>query len=213
MTNSGHTACLIFGTFNPLTIAHVNMSAIAKRTLPDADVIYIPAKNRFLRSWKGLDNRAILDDKIRLGLIREAFCGTDYVSVSSVEIDGLTDGRTYNTIRYFRDEKGYDDIYLCFGTDKVAELHTWYRGPEIIRENRFLILTRGQGLSEAMTEETAMYRDNFIEVPCDMPSVSATMVREACQKGELDRVKDFLPFNVYDYLKQNNAYAKNSKMG
>lgn len=200
MTNRD-TVCLIFGTFNPTTNAHINMAKVIHEKVPAADIIYVPAKKRFLESWKGLGTEHILQDKDRCSLLKEALEELTYAAVSTVEIDGLTDGKTYNTLRYFRETCGYSKLFLCFGTDKVAELERWYMGREMIAENSFLILTRDEALEAVMTDYTRQYAEHFAEVKSDMPGVSATQVREACESGDWELVKELVPANVYEYMK------------
>ncbi|MCR5743676.1 MAG: nicotinate-nicotinamide nucleotide adenylyltransferase [Lachnospiraceae bacterium] len=195
------TIVLIFGTFNPITNAHIQMGIVAKRHLPDALIIYIPSKNYFLRSWKGMKNTAIMDGDNRAALMRQALAPYGFL-VDDLEITTPISGKTYDTIAVMKEKYQTDDIYILMGTDKVAELERWYRGEELIAQNRFLIICRdGQALDTSVTATVTKYSGNFTPLDnSDYSSVSSTAVRRAYIEGRLEDVRDYIPDNVYTYL-------------
>jgi len=190
---------LLFGTFNPFTNAHLNIGHIAKENYPDYDIFYVPAKAKFMSEYKGLNCGDILSEDNRLDMIRGSIEGTEDFYVTDVEFGGIVDGKTMNTIAYFKEELGYEDVVLCFGTDKISELEFWYRGRELVSDNKFLIITRdGNSLDSVMTEYTRMYRGNFREVKNDtFSSLSGSLVRKAIENGDRDFVKKSVPEYVY----------------
>ena len=46
---------IIGGSFNPVTKAHVEIGQIASKELPGWQILYIPAPDRFLTSWKSME--------------------------------------------------------------------------------------------------------------------------------------------------------------
>ena len=48
---------IIGGSFNPVTKAHVEIGQIASKELPGWQILYIPAPDRFLTSWKSMEKR------------------------------------------------------------------------------------------------------------------------------------------------------------
>lgn len=191
---------LVFGTFNPVTNAHIGMGRAAQRVLPEARVIYIPSNGRFLHSWKNLDEKNTLSDAERAGLLRQAGAPFGF-EVDTLEMDGTVDGKTYHTVEYFK-KKGYN-VYVCMGMDKVPEFELWYYSEELLRENRFLICTRNHThIADVATPLVQKYMDHFQEVPmdCEMQEISATQVREAYLNGTLEQVRDKIPDCVYTFL-------------
>ena len=63
---------IIGGSFNPVTKAHVEIGQIAARELPGWQILYIPAPDRFLTSWKAMEKNDILSGEQRLNLLRKA---------------------------------------------------------------------------------------------------------------------------------------------
>lgn len=196
-------AVLIIGTFNPITNAHIHIGKMALEMLPDARVFYVPAKDDFLKGWKGMNESMVLKEDERLMLVRKAAEPLGFM-VSDVEIKGIVDGKTIHTAEYFKNVLGFDTVYFCMGTDKIPELHRWFEGERLISEYKFLVIERdGNTLDEVMTEQTKAHADNFIRVQDDgsCADISSTKIRNACINGVLEEVKRDIPEEVYLYLK------------
>lgn len=196
---------LIFGTFNPITNAHIQMGVLAKKQLPDSRIIYIPSKNRFLSSWKMMDKRSIMDGDVRICLMEEALATYGF-EVCDIEVATDISGKTYDTIEAVKEIYGTDEIYICMGTDKVGELHIWYKGEQLISENRYLIISRDGCELDTETYAIKKYPDRFTLIPNDdYCSVSSTEIREAYISKNLDSVRDSIPDTVYEYLKTHEG--------
>lgn len=195
-------AVLLFGGFNPFTNAHLLIGELALKERPDADIIYVPARLKYLEEWKGMDRSDTLPEKERLELIKGSIKDIEGLSVTDIELNGTVDGKTINTVNYFKNELGYEEVTICMGTDKVAEFETWYRGRELIARNKFLIITRGGvSLSEVMTDYTRLYADHFTPLFNDrLEGLSATKVREAIREGNRAFVKESVPDYVYRHF-------------
>lgn len=194
------TAVLIFGTFNPITNAHVNMGLTAKRMIPDSDIIYVPARDAFLKGWKKYDDSSILKDRILL-----LYSVTERLGfkVTDIELDGTVDGRSVNTISYMKEHPGYSDVWFCMGTDKLNEITTWYKADELLGKNRFLVFKRA-GSDEAIAGfRSGPYYDNFtfVDDPENLYDVSSTLVRKMIFDGNVDAIKDLVPPEVYEHYK------------
>lgn len=188
----------IFGSFNPVTNAHIEMGLAVRNALgSDAQIIYEPASDRYLRSWKGYQETDILPEDVRLRLLYEAAKEHDFI-VSSIEIIGLTDGRTYNTLAYY----GLKDSVLCLGMDNIAELPKWYKWQELLQKVKLLIFRREDQMREASREVSdVLARANSYQI-VDLPGqdgISATRVRDYYREGRMEEVKALVPVNVYEY--------------
>ena len=202
---------MIIGTFNPITNAHIHIGEMAKEVLPDANVFYVPAKDDFLKGWKGMNESMVLKEDERLMLVRKAVEPLKF-EVSDIEIKRIVDGKTIHTAEYFKKVLGFDTVYFCMGTDKIPELHRWFEGERLISEYKFLIIEReGKPLNEVMTEQTKAHAGNFISVQDDgsCADISSTKIRSACTDGRLEEVKRDIPEEVYLYLKERKELFRN----
>ncbi len=199
---------LIFGTFNPLTNAHIRIGRLAKEAFPEAQVIYVPAKDAFLKGWKGLRNSA-MDGRTRLTLMREAFKDYGFIA-EDIELSTDISGKTFDTVEALKQKYGSDEAILVFGTDKLKELHLWYRSRELVSGNRFLIVTRDhETLDTAASPLVKEFISNFTEVRnSEYDTVSSTEVRKAYLTGHLEKIKDSVPPAVYEYLSTHKGVYK-----
>lgn len=195
-----NTAVLIMGTFNPITKAHVELGIGAKKIFPEADIIYVPSNLSFMKGWKNVDDSFLSDDE-RIMLIRESIEEHLDFSVTDVEITGVSDGRTYNTVQLLREE--YNRIVIVMGIDKLDELDRWYNADKLFSENSVLVFERnGENLESMMTDFIRTHRESFTAatMPDCYEYISSTAVREAYDTGNLSQIKKDVPEKVYTFL-------------
>lgn len=200
MTNKG--VVLLFGAFNPFTNAHLLIGKLAKEKYPEFEICYVPSRLSYMLEWKGMDKSQVMSEEFRYNLIKGSIEGIKDFSVTDIELKGIVNGKTYNTIHYFKEVLGYDEVVLCMGTDKVSELETWYKGEDLVRENKFMIVTRsGEKLASKMTDFTNLYKENFSEVENhSLESLSASYVRDLIKREEWEKVREVVPEYVYNKL-------------
>jgi len=193
------TAILIMGTFNPITSAHVALGEEAKKVMPWADVIYVPSNLSFMRDWKEIDE--FLSDEDRISLIRESIASIPDASVSDIEITGVSDGRTYNSVNIIKEK--YEEAVIVMGIDKLDELDRWYNADRLFSENKVLVFERsGENLESRMTDFIRQRRDSFVaeSMPACYGDISSTAVRKAFKEGNLAAIEEYVPQNVYAFL-------------
>ena len=132
---------------------------------------------------------------------------TEYgFEVDDIEVATDISGRTYDTIAALKKKYDTDDICICMGTDKVAELSKWYKGRSLVAENKYLIISRNKEELDMSDETVREFSDNFVLIENDeYDNVSASMVREAFLAGQLDSIKESIPDAVYRYLKEHKG--------
>lgn len=198
---------MIGGSFNPVTKAHVEMGRIAAKELgTDWEVLYVPAPDRFLTSWKEMKPQDILSGEQRLGLLRRAVEPEGFFC-EDCEVYGRTSGRTYDTIRYLKERRGEDTafLYVC-GTDKLPELQRWYRADDLFDMAGILVISRDGDDPKQLIQSSPflMKRKDRILIsqePRRYPDYSATKVRESIKAGDM-RWKDMVPETVQDELER-----------
>ncbi|MCR5477316.1 MAG: NAD(+) synthase [Lachnospiraceae bacterium] len=212
---SDHRLILIMGTFNPPTKAHVAMGTALRERFPEADICYLPSADRFGREWKGFSGGEALNLHTRAELLRGAVPAS-VAGVSEVEGDAeKTDGRTYNTARWFREHTG-KRIVLAIGADQLGKLGKWYMAEDLAREYEFVIFTRsltGEESKAGLPENFTPWKEHFTFLEFPYGDVSSTRVREAYLEGRLPEIRDLVPENVYRYLEETKgAYWRGERM-
>lgn len=127
---------LIFGSFNPIHNAHIQIADDAiKNGLVDI-VWFVPAKqNPFKDPYE-------ISDIDRLAMIRQV---TKYPSIHCcmVEFSGEPEStKTYDVYQCIKSHcSSEDSLTIICGSDTYAEIPNWYRGKELLEED-FLIYER-----------------------------------------------------------------------
>ena len=205
---------LVFGTFNPVTNAHIHIGKLAKEHINADRVLYIPAHDKFLGDWKRMGSESILHSTTRISLLREAIAEYGF-EVEEAETDGVVDGKTYNTVAYLHQKYPNDEFYLCMGIDKVPELDIWYEAEKLIANNKFLVIDRDEKtLYDVITKSqlAQKYEGNFISVHnTEYASVNATEIRKAYTENKIEKMKKKIPQSVYNYLNNNREVFKNAQ--
>lgn len=192
---------LIPGSFNPITNAHIEMARVAQRKINAEKVYFIPAHDTYVAQ-----KRTLIPGKSRCRLIEEAT--PDDMTYISYEVDSFLPQKTYDTITKLREycDKDYKfyNFYICLGMDNIKTLTTWYNWQPFVEENMFVACVRdGQNLDESLAEtELIQYRDRFVEVMISENHISSSLVRNLCEQGRFDEIKNIVPENVCKYLRR-----------
>ena len=184
---------VIFGTFNPLTMAHIQIGLLAQKKVNAQKVIYVIAQDSFLQNWKQMDNDSIIPADFRFKLMKQALNDYGFIA-SDIELTGKSDGKTYNSINYLKTIYPNYKFYIVMGTDKVGELDKWYKSEQLISENKFLIIDRDNNKLEDVIVSsplTSKYQNNFISITNDKFNfVSSTIIRQAYVDNTLEQYRD-----------------------
>lgn len=195
----------IFGVFNPVTDAHMEMAHKARAFLGEGGrVVFVPASGSYIRQYKKYGNGDVMDAETRFKLLKEHASSFGY-EVSGAEIEGETDGKTYNTVKYLKAEGSI----LCMGMDAFCSVPAWYEAKKLMGEMYFLVFNRFSreippGIVPIMERTKGTFVTNLEE---SFSGISSSDVRNAYRAGSMDEVKKLVPYNVYRYLKEEkNVY-------
>lgn len=192
---------LILGSFNPVTNAHITMGMIAQDVLgQNYKITYVPASDKYIRGWKGYNDGNILSSPLRVKLLHEEASKHGFL-VSLIEANGISDGKTYNTISCF----GFYDTVLCIGMDNINKIKKWYKWRELLLNTKLLVFERsGCVVNDKTMDILAKAREyRIVEMPADVANISSTEVRNYYKNGNMEKLKSLVPESTYNYLKEN----------
>ncbi len=200
---------VITGTFNPVTNAHMELGKFAKEKLGDScQVVYVPAKASFLRTWKHMESKDIIPDADRYQMLMQAASKNGFLC-DSCEIYDTVPGNTYLTLEYLADKYKMrkQDVYYVCGSDKLSELNRWSYAEKLVNEYQFLIVRRNFDDVEEIIQKNSFLekrREHFIIMDSspENQSISSTMVRDAIKERKLEDVKEIIPDIVYQELER-----------
>jgi len=118
---------------------------------------------------------------------------------SDLELRHEAPSYTSRTLHKFHD-RGYEPTQLHFviGADAFAEIQTWFRWQDVVREVEFIVVTR-PGHQYVSPPGARVHRLETVALP-----VSSSEIRAALGRGETPAE---LPKAVAEYIRANGLYA------
>lgn len=199
---------ILGGTFNPIHNGHLALGLAAMEQYDLEKIWLMPSK---LPPHKS--HFAMLSEEHRLAMTKLA-AGTNEKFIAS-DFELKREGLTYTADTLELLTKEYPDckFYFIVGGDSLIKFKFWRR-PERILELAALLGAGRAGYEESAVKKAA--KDLQTQFPQaeigtivlnDYP-ISSNEIRETFYTGVPERVKQYLPESVWDYLQQHNLYTK-----
>lgn len=190
------------GTFDPPHNGHVH-ACKSFLGLYKVDKMYIIPT--FIPPHKVRDSD--ISAEMRMEMSKLAFEGiADNIEVSDIELKRQGTSYTADTLKQFKNI-GCEKIYLLCGTDMFVTLDTWYN-PKYIFDTATIVCIRRENDEEMATlidEKSKIYRDLF-GADIEFIHKKAIEVSSSDLRKNIVNLKDFVPGNVFEYIKSNNLY-------
>jgi nicotinate-nucleotide adenylyltransferase len=191
MTSTG----LLFGSFNPVHIAHVAIAGYMKE-FEGLDEIWfiISPRNPFKSSGQ------LVSPPARLEMTRLAIMHYPAFSASDFEFNMPLPSYTINTLEKLSGEYPGRDFRLILGTDNIESIGHWKEGKTLVNEYKFLFYPR-PGTENA---SLSIFRNARI-TDAPLIEVSSTFIRESIRSGK--NMRAFVPSETWDYIEKNGFYS------
>lgn len=147
-------------------------------------------------------NRNFADFHHRFNMLKLAFGRPENLLISDVENKLPKPSYTINTIDYFADKYPDHTLYLCIGEDSYNEFTSWHEWEEIVRKCTLLVARRPESKERAELPALLKAKARFVEH--DPVDISSSSIRKMVGEGK--EVKEFLPEEVYAYIREHQLY-------
>lgn len=184
---------LFGGSFNPPTIAHVEMAEILAKTYKEANLVITPVADHYKKP-------ELMPFVNRYEMARLAFQHITACTISDYEQTTQTFLGTINTVEHFL--KQDNDIRVAMGFDLLKTLHTWISFDSLINKARFIVFDR-QNNCDAFIKSSpylSQYQNRFEIINIDIV-VSSSYYRET-----LDAT--VIPMSVSSYIDEQGLYRR-----
>jgi nicotinate-nucleotide adenylyltransferase len=177
------------GTFDPIHRAHLVVAREAADAFALDQVLFIPAANP-------PHKEAGTPYEHRYKMVELACTGDPRFSPSRLEEDS---GKSYSVYTIERVKAMGGDVYFVIGADAFAEIQTWFRWQDVVREADFIVVTR-PGHQYLSPPGARVHRLETVALP-----VSSSEIRAALARGETPAE---LPQVVLEYIRANGLYIR-----
>lgn len=168
---------LYFGSFNPVHRGHVALAEMVLDKDKADEVVLVVSPQNPHKIYADLAPELMRFEMCELACAASKY--PDRIRVSAIEFTLERPSYTINTLRYLTENFGEDrQFILLLGADNIATIDTWYCYREILRDYPILVYPR-QGCDPGAYADGTDYLES-----APLYNYSATMVREALQRGE-----------------------------
>ena len=196
---------ILGGTFNPVHNGHLALAKSALERGGLEKIIFIPTA---LPPHKS--SRELITASDRMEMLRRAVGGHPALEVSDIELKRGGKSYTVDTLRQLREVLGPEaEFYLIIGADNLLEIADWREVEKLVRECRFIIITRPGFSLDKLSGENARWANKIIEkdgsniIELSLPA-SSSEIRERIGRGE--NVGNSVPEGVLDYIREKGLY-------
>lgn len=182
------------GTFNPLHNGHI---ALAKAFLNQCGLdevwFVVSPQNPFKV------DKVLLDDKLRLQMVREALKDEPVLKVSDVEFHLPKPSYMYRTLHSLSTKYPDASFTLLIGGDNWKAFGRWKNADEIVKNYRIAVYPRrGENIVENQLP------GNVVLLRMPLIDISSTEIRQKIQNHR--SITGLVPSAVERFIVENNCY-------
>lgn len=192
------------GTFNPIHLGHIYMAREASEKLGLNRVIFmvnaVPPHKKLAYCTASHH---------RLNMVKLALKDEDKFFIDEYETHRKTRSYTYKTIDYISQMTDKSNtIFLIIGADSLMQLDSWKHFERLFERCSFAVIPRDnyddKSCIEKITALNNKYDAKIYYLETEQMSISSTDIRDAHD----DIKRSMLCDDVYDYIIENNLYAR-----
>lgn len=194
--------CVLFGSFNPLTNAHVTALRTAVEAIGADKGLFVATNGRYLkRKTVKINDPFYLPEDERQAIIEKVCEREPKLAFWGFELGGINPSR-FKTLCKIQGQYPDAEIYEILGADKLHTILKSSHGEEYIDAFRFVVFERYDIDPDVLFSENPLLgkrRDSFVILP-PLSAISSTEVRDRFYAGK--DFSDLVPDVVVEALKQ-----------
>ncbi len=204
---SKNVAVVFGGSFNPPTLAHVNLLEEAIKQLDASFGIFVPASNNYVSNKavaKGID--LIFSEEARLNMLRVICAKHNKMYVSTCEYGDDGKGHTCSTLsKIHRKLPNYKLVFLI-GADNLNEVPTWRNSESMLDSYVEFAVTNRNGIDidEVINNDEFLtkYKDKFhkVVVSDSISKISSTKVRKLTAEMDIELLRSMMDPDTIKFL-------------
>jgi nicotinate-nucleotide adenylyltransferase len=193
------------GTFDPPHYGHIHLAEYIQQTKKLDKILFVLSA-----APPHKPNKPVTPFTHRLNMLNLAIAGNNTFEVSTIEQQRLPiPSYTYDTMNILTKTLENDKLFLIIGGDSLLQLHTWYKGRELVEKYNFIVYPRSNEnivqskMKTHWSDELSSKLINSVILSKLYPVSSTEIRKNIYSSGNLD---DSLTPKIIDYIHENNLY-------
>jgi nicotinate-nucleotide adenylyltransferase len=193
------------GTFDPVHNGHLGIAESACRELGLAQVLFVPARDPWLKGRRG-----IAPSQHRVEMVKLAIFDDPRYNISYVDLKRNGPSYTVDTLSDLGLESGSAaDLYFILGMDAMEGLLGW-KEPERIIEMCHLVVAKRLGVDvidfKALEQRLPGVSEKVMMIDNELYDINSTEIRR--RVGDGHSISGLVPDAVARYIRENDLYLK-----
>lgn len=186
------------GSFNPPHKMHLNIvEELLNNKILDK-VIIVPTGLHY--SYKN----NLISNEHRFNMLKIMTKHNKQIEVSDFEFKD-EEIHSYDTLEYYKNIYKNDTLYFICGLDNLSYVDKWYKGEYLLKNYKFLVITRDTNNLDEILNKYKTYQENIIITSIKSNTISSSFVRQELQKKNYN-LSSYVDQEVLEYIKENNLY-------
>ena len=193
---------ILGGAFDPVTKGHIETAQLVLDATGKFDEVWL------MPCYQHLFGKEMTSPEQRLEMVELAVAVDGRLKAFDYEIRHELMGETLKCVNRILDDPEYDNYQFSFimGADNAMTTNKWIGWDELERRIPFVVVPRAEE-DLNITSSSWFLKEPHMLVDADAPiNCSSTVVREAIENMECDRVATLLNKEVSLYINRNGLY-------
>ena len=186
------------GTFNPFHMGHYEMLKALNESEKIGKILIMPDRIPPHKSANEL-----IDDADRIKMCEIVAADFSKAQVCDIEFKREGKSYTYDTVNLLKELYPNENFAFVCGGDMLVYFDKWYKADELMKMLPFIVFSRtstdNSEFNECINRFSKMGMQ-IILMDNEIPNISSTDFRKT-------PLKEFLPENVYEYIKDRGLYG------
>jgi len=196
------------GSFNPITMAHIQVAEDMAKYLKLDWVMFEPINNVY-------EKNGLVEVEHRINMIQLIFDDSVPIdgcvfSVGAVEALSPEKMCPYEVLKRYNNMFNNSELFYIMGSDNLKAFHSWRKPGRIFELSSLAVYRRGSDdLTKIISDNPILSRNiNKIHIfDYRRNNLSSTMIRNWLKSRNKISGR-YLPKKVYDYIKEHKLYEK-----
>lgn len=199
----GKYMAVFCGSFNPPLNSHCILAQQVLNEFREVEkVLFVPVSDQY-------NKKELISQEHRYNMLKLICNENEKFEVSDIELSSQRQAYTIETLKILQKMYSEKQIILLIGSDNLAQLHTWHKVEELLKNFKILVLSRAEDEINQIIESNKLLKENknsFIILENELrTNLSSNFVRQQIKNRK--SIKYLLPEEVLKYIKMNNLYS------